>query len=302
MAAESTCRAMGTNVHIIVNGDDSHLTYIHRRLADLENKWSRFLPYSEITQLNNAHGEECKVSLETIQMIRHAIEGFEITNGLYDPTILGELLGLGYTVSFDDLDDSAPENISVFTQGCENITIGENNTVALVGGIGFDPGGIGKGFAADLIAYEALSRGADGAMINIGGDVRVAGLSPEGTQWGVDIANEDDATIRSVVLNHGAVATSTTRKRHWEHDGVNVHHIIDPRTGTSSHSPVVLASVIANQCWQAEVLSKALIIDRTFSSIELVESLGAAGMTQTSDGNILTTTNWDTFDEIGAHK
>ena len=35
----------------------------------------------------------------------------------------------------------------------------------------FDPGGIGKGFAADLLVSELLSSGARGALVSVGGDL-----------------------------------------------------------------------------------------------------------------------------------
>ena len=47
--------------------------------------------------------------------------------------------------------------------------------VRLLDGVGFDPGGIGKGLAADLVATAAVDLGADGAMVSLGGDLRVAG-------------------------------------------------------------------------------------------------------------------------------
>ena len=53
----------------------------------------------------------------------------------------------------------------------------DHNTVALPAGVQLDLGGIGKGLAADLVASGLVERGALGACVALGGDVRVAGSS-----------------------------------------------------------------------------------------------------------------------------
>lgn len=47
-----------------------------------------------------------------------------------------------------------------------------------------DLGGIGKGYAADLIAAELIAAGAEGVSVNLGGDLRVAGVAPGAQPWG----------------------------------------------------------------------------------------------------------------------
>ena len=55
-------------------------------------------------------------------------------------------------------------------------------------GVGFDPGGIGKGLAADLVVDLLLDGGAAGACVDLGGDGRMAGEPPTGG-WRVGIGN-----------------------------------------------------------------------------------------------------------------
>ena len=54
------------------------------------------------------------------------------------------------------------------------------DAVRLPAGLGFDPGGIGKGLAADLVSDELVRAGADGVCVNLGGDLRVRGEAPDG--------------------------------------------------------------------------------------------------------------------------
>jgi thiamine biosynthesis lipoprotein len=66
-----------------------------------------------------------------------------------------------------------------------------------------------------------------------------------------------------VSLLHGAIATSTTRRRRWVQDGVERHHLLDPASGLPARSEVHSATVTAETCEVAEVAAKvALVLGR----------------------------------------
>ena len=67
----------------------------------------------------------------------------------------------------------------------------------LPAGAGFDPGGIGKGLAADLAVAEALTEGAAGVCVNLGGDVRLEGSAPDGGAYDVLIDGKQALTFDS---------------------------------------------------------------------------------------------------------
>ncbi len=61
-------------------------------------------------------------------------------------------------------------------------------------------------------------------------------------------------------ISDGACATSSTRVRRWTVDGHEVHHLIDPRTGTSGGQGLLSVTVLhADVAW-AEVWSKTLFL------------------------------------------
>ena len=60
---EARFRVMGTDAHlIIVNGTDDAAAYAEAQLRALEARWSRFLPDSELMQLNARPGVPVIVS------------------------------------------------------------------------------------------------------------------------------------------------------------------------------------------------------------------------------------------------
>ena len=93
----------------------------------------------------------------------------------------------GYDVDFRQRDcarGGLTPPASLPCPGCADITWDEVEcTVSLPAGIRFDPGGIGKGLAADIVTEELITDGAAGALVSVGGDVRVRGKPPTGTTW-----------------------------------------------------------------------------------------------------------------------
>jgi thiamine biosynthesis lipoprotein len=270
---------MGSDAHlIVVGGDPSLADHAIQRIEDLEQRWSRFRPDSEINELNRRAGTPVPVSADTLTIVARAIEAWRLSGGAFDPTILGALIRAGYDRSFDQLGPTAPGGHSPLGLGAADILI-EGDSVCLPAGTGFDPGGIGKGLAADLVTAELIAAGAEGVCVNLGGDVRVAGAAPDGGTWtvGVDhpLASEPLVLLGLTV---GAVATSTTLRRRWVTDGEARHHLIDPRTGRPSDTDLVLATVVAGEAWIAEVLAKAVLLAGAAHAFDILGGTGAEAL------------------------
>lgn len=270
-------RAMGSDAHlVVVGGTDQILLGAERRIEQLEQHWSRFVDTSEICELNRRAGEAVTVSADTAMLVERAIEAWRLTGGGFDPTMLGAVLRAGYDVSFDDMPPNKVAGSSTLLTGCTDVRI-DGRTVCLPAGTGFDPGGIGKGLAADLVMAELLSAGASGACVNLGGDLRVAGESPQGVAWTIAIEHPLVAEpVALVGLHAGAVATSTTLRRRWTVDGRMRHHLIDPWTGEPSESDLEVATVIAGEAWIAEVLAKAVLLRGAQRAFDIVDDTAHA--------------------------
>ena len=102
--AELRRPAMGTELQLVVHVDDAAvLDTLTTRLDDLERRWSRFLPESELTAINTAGGAPVIVSPETSRLVAQAIDAWHQTDGLFDPTICEALVAAGYDRSFESM-------------------------------------------------------------------------------------------------------------------------------------------------------------------------------------------------------
>lgn len=294
--AERRFRAMGSDVHlVIVGGPDHLLDDAACRIEQLERLWSRFIDSSEICELNRRAGGDVEVSIETALLVERAIEAWRLTGGGFDPTVLGDVLRAGYDISFETMPTEKMSSPSSLLTGCTDIEI-KGRTVRLPAGVGFDPGGIGKGLAADIVIGEALGAGAAGACVNLGGDLRVAGESPEGGTWTIAIEHPAIGEPLALVgLSAGAVATSTTLRRRWNVGGSSRHHLIDPATGQPSDSDLELSTVIAGEAWIAEVLAKAVLLRGSQRAFDIIDGSGVQALTVDAAGVIRITPGFQQF-------
>lgn len=295
---ERTFPGMGSRIHVaLVEGAEADLAYAEERLTRLEGLWSRFRPDSELTRLNT--DGELTVSPETADLVRLAVQAWQVTGGLFDPTVHDAVAGAGYDRTFADLRTRPPVPVvPAPVPGCEGIEV-DGLGVRLATDVRLDFGGIGKGRAADLVASELLERGVAGACVNVGGDVRVTGEAPpQAGTWALAVEDPFRPTGRTalVALDEGAVASSTTLKRRWSATGGDAHHLIDPRTGRSSTSDVAAATVVAAEAVWAEVFAKCAVVAGGGAGVELAGRYGLAALMTLSDGTTVRTNSFERYE------
>jgi thiamine biosynthesis lipoprotein len=284
---EERTRAMGADVHVAVVGDDGPGPDVAiTRIRDLERRWSRFLPDSELSRLNTAAGTPCVVSVETARAIARSVEAWQVTGGAFDPTV--DVGTIGYDRDFTALSEHMTgPGFPRPAPGCGGVEQIGGRVIRLAPGTVLDLGGIGKGLAADLVVGEMLAAGAVGVAVNVGGDVRVAGSPPdESDGWvvGLDLDPDRDVTLQ-VALADGGVATSSRLRRRWNTAEGEQHHLLDPATGRPVRAGWTTVSIIAGEAWLAEVLTKAVFL-RGPDRIEVPH--GVTGVGLADDGDVVT--------------
>lgn len=299
----STVPVMGNTAHItVIGGDTGLIDHATARLRRLEQLWSRFIPTSEISLLNAARGSAQQVSPETATLVRYMIAGWSLTDGLFDPTMLGELVRDGYGRSL------VGSVITVLPTGVEwskdlgGATV-DDTVVTLPAGLMLDPGGIGKGLAADLVASELVAHGAMGAFVSVGGDVRCIGNGDCDGSWIIDIESPWNASpIGRVAFADGAVATSSLTAKTFPspHSGTGSRqsHFMDPhlrRSVDADSRRVVQSTVIASECVWAEIFTKAYLALDDPLHIEFAPEHGLEAMLVRRDGTTTASQGWNRF-------
>ena len=127
-------------------------------------------------------------------------------------------------------------------------------------GVCLDLGATAKALAADRAARRIHAALRGGVLVNLGGDLRVAGAAPEGG-WQVGVGDDHTrAGDTTVALRSGGLATSGTTRRRWRHAGRTVHHIVDPRTGDVPEPRWRTVTVAAESTVDANTASTAAVV------------------------------------------
>jgi thiamine biosynthesis lipoprotein len=189
--------------------------------------------------------------------------------------------------------------VPVPTPGCVGIGLDPDLLrVTLPPGTHLDLGGIGKGRTADLVAEDLVRAGARSALVNLGGDLRIVGDLPPGSEFSIAIENPVDlaGSATTVRLGHGALATSSRARRRWTVDGEEKHHLIDPATGAPALSGVAAVTVIAATTTEAEVLAKAALVAGLDEGIGLLDDAFVAALLVDDDGDQHRTRDFSGFE------
>ena len=267
-------------------------------LADTcEQLWSRFISDSDISRINWSEGEPVRIAPLTRQLIAAMVSGHTLTEGVYDPTLLPDVMSAGYSTSIVDPTRSTQLPPSAVAPGhLEGIKFSDDHVIVPTGTT-LDPGGIAKGFTADLIAQHAIDQGAYGVMVEIGGDIVVQGDAPDGVAWrlGVEDPYAPEAHASIVRLQRGAVATSSQLKRRFGEGETSTHHLINPATHSSASAEAQTVTVIAASGARAEVLTKRGFVDKPEDFLAWLPSVGGAGLIIFADGRQQVSANWSIY-------
>mgnify|MGYP002654864602 CR=1 FL=1 len=254
---QETARVMGVTATLTVHAKDApHLVQVgNDLLTHYERLWSRFLPHSDITRLNNANGAVMEVDPETSQLVATMIAAHRETHGLFNPTLLPMQMSHGDRKSLvSDAVCSTSDAVHPW-EDLDGITFHSPTSLSIPKQMTLDAGGMAKGFAADRVALALMQLGASSVSVNIGGDARVMASDESTHDWNFDVCDTQGTHIWSTVsLHEGAIATSSMDARHRLGCGPT-HHLFSI---DNTPSEIALCSVIAANATWAEAWTKLL--------------------------------------------
>ena len=293
-------------------------------LGEVDAHLSRFLPESALCRLNAIAGRWFAASELLYEAVACAMRSAEISGGLFDPALLPLLEASGYDRDFSLIahrETLAPGTVvassAAQTALWRDVELdAANRRIRLPRRARLDLGGIAKGWAAD-VALARYCAALPGALVNVGGDLRVQGGPQPGELWSVGIRDPrreppdggqvpPDAYAAVVTMSRGGLATSGAVRRWWLRGGERRHHLLDPRTGspiplwlderddaahTEDETPLVAtATALAPTAARAEVAAKVALIRGYPAALRSVEGAwtqyGAVGPDDDCDAGV----------------
>lgn len=199
------------------------------------------------------------------------------SGGVYDPTVapLVELWGFGRN---RDVAEPTPAQIDSALRwvGIDKCRLTGIHIVKPVPETIFNFSSITKGYGCDLIAQMLIRNGCENFLVEIGGEMALAGLNPKGEKWHVMIeapivSTSGSEKLLTLPLSDCGVATSGNYRNYRDtHSGVRVGHTISPTTGRPIISSTLSATVIAADCMTADALATACMAMPASQALQMI--------------------------------
>ncbi|WP_162300052.1 FAD:protein FMN transferase [Kineobactrum sediminis] len=298
-AVELAGSTMGTTWHVTYvpsqtsrNPEQVQQT-LEALLEDVNASMSTWRPDSEISRFNRSPvGAWFPVSPDFARVLAVALAIGDASDGAYDVTV-GPLVSLwgfgpgqpGITVPEEGAIDAALQQVG---QGHLEFD-SANSRLRRTQPVELDFSSIAKGYAVDVLAQALQSEQIGHYLVEVGGEMRVAGNSPRGDAWRVAIEQPhsgERAVALAVALTDKAIATSGDYRNFFEVDGKRFSHSIDPRTGYPIAHDLVSVTVIADDCTSADAWATALTVMGADAALALAErrQLAVYLMRRSEDG------------------
>ncbi len=248
------------NWSVLWFGVDAELdTVVTPILEEVDRAISNFREDSEVSRASRLGGAE--LSPLAAAAVARALGLAEETHGAFDPTV-GPLMALW---GFRDETIWVQPSEAAITSAMARVGW---KRVRLEGHF-LDPGptrldlsAVGQGFAADLVSDGLVAAGLSVHLVEVDGEIRVRGTPPGGL-WQVQIDSprpEKGLGMATLGLRSGGLATSGNYRKRRNVAGVEVTHILDPRTGRPAITGVASATVVAPTATEADGLATVCVL------------------------------------------
>lgn len=214
-----------------------HSLYVHDREAihqiirktfeEIDHSYNHWNPNSDLSKGN--------LTSKVQAILSQAQSFYEITGGLYDPTV-------GALVTHFKKTGTLPKG-----------PLPQK----------YDLDGMLKGFTIDLLMQRLMEKGYQNLYVEWGGDLRVQGNHPKGRPWLVLLSG------KAFPLGDASLATSGCQEQLWQVGKILYTHIIDPvalEMLEVKNGRVHQVSVMAPTCALADALATACMASGSLES------------------------------------
>lgn len=203
----------------------------------------------------------------------------EMTDGAFDITVAPLVKAWGFSIK-KDLPPPTDVQLDSIKQlvGYKQVGLVGNRLTRQNKNVSVDFNAIAQGYSVDAVAEFLATKNIVNYLIEIGGEVRANGVNTRNEVWNIGIdkpIENGERKIQAVVsLNNKSLATSGSYRKFIERDGKKYSHTIDPKTGYPVTHNLLSASVLADNCTDADGYATACMVLGVEKSLLLAQKVG----------------------------
>ena len=238
------------------------------RLDRINRLMSTYDPQSEVSRFNRlATTDWFALSAETVEVIALSLEVSRLTDGAFDISVgpLVELWGFGATPRAQQIPTESQVSQALALVGYKNLQL-RLQPPALrkqIPGLRIDLSAVAKGYAVDALADVLAQQGLSSYLLEVGGELRVAGARDATAPWRIAIEKPLEGVrdvARVLALSHTGLATSGNYRNFYLENGQRYVHTLDPVSGRPVRHRLASVTVLDPSCARADALATALMV------------------------------------------
>lgn len=283
-----------TTYHIVWSGPQSLTDSILHTLDEVGSVLSVFDENSQVSRVNA--DSAVRVSPMFVEVYETSVRINEETGGKFDPTLAPLIQAWGFGKGHECSSDTARIGELLMRVGIKRTHLEGDTLVKERRDISFNFSAIAKGYGCDAVARMFDRNGVSDYLVEIGGEIRAAGVSPRDASWRVSIDKpsiQPGAPVhdsQSVIeITDCGVATSGNYRNFHSQNGSRFGHTIDPTTGRPVATDVISATVVAPTAMEADAYATACMVLGSQASMKLAGERNLAVMLILNDSTTLST-------------
>lgn len=251
-------------------------------LAEVERRMSTWDDASELSRFNRAAvGEPVAVSVPLFAVVATATRLAAQTGGALDPTVAPLVAVWGFG-AHARAEAPTPAAIRAARQqvGYQRVAL-QPRPPALTkrAPLTLDLSAVAKGYAVDRLAEVLAAAGCSSYLVELGGELRVAGTGPGGRPWRIGVESPSgDAPLATLAIHEGAIATAGNYRQTRRVGDREVSHVIDPRSGQPTAHGLASVTVVAATALAADGYATALLVLGPKDGMAFAEREGLAAV------------------------
>jgi thiamine biosynthesis lipoprotein len=246
-------------------------------LVEINKLMSTYDPDSELSQFNQWQSTEpFSLSGETLFVLREAKRLGAMSHGVLDVTVgpLVNLWGFGPQAKPDKKPSAQTVAAVKAKTGLDKLILLDDGARKTDPDLYVDLSTIAKGYGVDVVAELLEQYNLVNYLVEIGGEMRVAGHKATGDQWRIAVEKpiSSERSVQEIIsIGNNAIATSGDYRNYFEEQGVRYSHLIDPRTGSPISHNLVAVTVVHPSSMTADGLATALVVMGKDAALSLAQ-------------------------------
>lgn len=281
-----------TGYHITYSGDGDMSDSILSTLHKVENSVSVFTPGSVVSRVNSNETEDIDSIFSKVYSISLRIS--RESEGYFDPTLAPLIELYGFAGCEGRIPDKESTDSIISFIGIEKSSVASGKIRKSDPRMRFNFSAIAKGYGCDAVGEMLRRNGCKDYMVEIGGEIAVAGSNPTGGKWRVQVDKPvfsadsviHDAQVVIEVSDCGVATSGNYRNFRENGEGKRIGHTFDPHTGLPAENDMLSATIVASGCMEADAYATACMAMGFDKASAMVERLKLKALLITSDGKI----------------